>query len=116
GSVPFSDADIRGQGVRVVRRSGLTARQWSGLKAALSWNRERRPRGVREWAQKFDWSGAATKVTSEPSVESAVSTIPKQKSSGFWPATLMLATCIALGFLAWRFFALDQVAEQFLND
>jgi cytoskeletal protein RodZ len=65
GDHPFSKktaVDARDSGLRLRRPASLSGRQWHALRAALQWERERRPADVEAWLSQLDLRGAAKRA------------------------------------------------------
>jgi len=65
GDHPFSKKtaiEARDSGLKLRRAAGLSGRQWQALRAALQWERERRPADVQEWLSQMDLRGAAKRL------------------------------------------------------
>jgi len=65
GDHPFSKKtaiEARASGLKLRRPAGLGGRQWQALRAALRWERERRPADVQEWLSQMDLRGAAKRL------------------------------------------------------
>ena len=97
GNLPFrehSALQARTLGLRPIRPSGLTRRQWRALRFGLSFERERRPTDVDEFLEPFDLRETAARM---PALSTLFKVSPQRRSRKLWPALAAAASMILVG-------------------
>lgn len=97
GNLPFrehSALQARTLGLRPIRPSGLTRRQWRALRSGLSFERERRPTDVDEFLEPFDLRETAARM---PALLTLFKVSPRRRSRKVWPALAAAASIMFVG-------------------
>jgi len=98
GKHPFpkrTALEARLQHLRPARPPGLTSQQWRALREGLSWERERRPTDVRQWAERFELGAAVARLPTLPLLVNAPP--PRKRRTGLAVAALLLLALLATG-------------------
>ena len=113
GQHPFPNrtaVEARAQRLRPRRPPGLTGQQWRMLREALRWERERRPRNVQGWLQRFDLSAAAPRL---PSLPALVKTSPPKSRAPLRALAAAAILVLLAGGGYWAVMNHDSLARSF---
>ena len=94
GKHPFGDKTAlaaQEQHMRPSRPDGLNRKEWRALRAALDFNRERRPADIAQWLAAFDWTTAAARLP--PLLTLVRVAAPRRR--GWGVAALVIAAIVA---------------------
>jgi serine/threonine protein kinase len=94
GKHPFAEQTAliaQEQRLKPSRPSGLSYKEWQALRAALAFDRERRPADVAGWLSAFDWRKAAPRL---PVLLALVRVTPQKRSSSVLPAVVIAAAVL----------------------
>jgi serine/threonine protein kinase len=111
GKHPFGElnaAQARAQRVKLARPPGLTGKQWHALRAALSFDRERRPADIGEWLQSFDLPKPEARL---PVLLTLLKSSPRRSPRTGAAAALILLALAVTGAGWWASAHMDLVSQ-----